>query len=306
MNSQKGLEFYKKFQSIVTRLNARIRGVNKVQDEERTQFLQSRTKISTDINVDNMPINDILSNPPGMKLKDYLPFMKGMTNENRSSIGSTLSSVNNPIMIPTSSAGTVIGTMLSNQPSSFTPSAPSLTPTPPSVPLVSSNLNIVPISTPNLFPNCQSQQPPLSNPASNSTFSTLSRNNESRIPLSSNQMMYPLPSSSTIMSTGTNSATSQISPYLSYFSVNNSSAINGSNSTFSSIYGPKWDPSKQSQSQNLASQANYFEQGSNLVKNDKIFQHAKQVIPNNNLGNFVENNLLIFFNLCYISFRELC
>lgn len=286
MNSQKGLEFYKKFQSIVTRLNARIRGVNKVQDEERTQFLQSRTKIPADINVDHMPI---LSNQPGMKLKDYLPFMKGITNENRS-IGPSL---NNSILIPNSPAGTQIGTMLSNHPSSFTPSAPSLTPTPPSIPLVSSNHNHVSISASNLFSNRQPQQT-LNNPASNSTLPTFSRNNEPAVPISNHQMIYPLPSSSTIMATGTNTVTSQISsPYLNYFSANNSG--NNSLSSILPVYGPKCDPSKQSQPQQSV---NNFEQ---IVKNIGTSQHQQQIFPNNNLGNFIDKCLI--FLIGYISSR---
>ncbi|UXI19587.1 histone H4 transcription factor-like [Sarcoptes scabiei] len=105
VNSKKGLEFYQKFQSIVTRLNARIRGVIKVQDEERAQFSQTQAARSMfsagqisnnfgfNFNPNSVPLNGTTCSPKpsetivpniplvGAKLKDYLPFMKPNANQ---------------------------------------------------------------------------------------------------------------------------------------------------------------------------------------------------------------------------------
>ncbi|KAG8194991.1 hypothetical protein JTE90_008169 [Oedothorax gibbosus] len=69
---KKGLEFYQKLQSSVARLLTRVRGVTKVQDEERTQIAGVEFRRSSP----QLPKN---TNPPsesqGPKLKDFLPYM---------------------------------------------------------------------------------------------------------------------------------------------------------------------------------------------------------------------------------------
>ncbi|XP_075675838.1 tyrosine-protein phosphatase non-receptor type 23-like isoform X2 [Dermatophagoides pteronyssinus] len=162
VNSKKGLEFYRKFQSIVVRLNARIRGVSKVQDEERQQFIQAQasrlmmakgvppSSSSTSVGMISTPplppssydygsSNNIGTGMSGMsiptmipatgaKLKDYLPFMKANA-ANRSNLMSKPSLPSQSTVITGNSSGMIVPPVSS----SFAPSAPSpsLTPTPP-------------------------------------------------------------------------------------------------------------------------------------------------------------------------------
>ncbi|RWS16464.1 tyrosine-protein phosphatase non-receptor-like protein 2 [Dinothrombium tinctorium] len=65
--TQKGHEFYKKFENIIARLLARVRSVTRVQDEERMQFIEVHTKKER---FTNYGISQAVP-----KLKDYLPFM---------------------------------------------------------------------------------------------------------------------------------------------------------------------------------------------------------------------------------------
>lgn len=78
--SQKGLEFYGKFQTFVTRLNAKIRGVCKVQDEERGQFASAQEKrmlgpsaVSATLGPTSFGPAPAVTGPA--KLKDFLPYM---------------------------------------------------------------------------------------------------------------------------------------------------------------------------------------------------------------------------------------
>lgn len=163
-NSKKGLEFYDKFQVIVTRLGARIRGVSKVQDEERTQFVNAQTKKMTPI------VPGIVNQSPGIglgpypltaapvvanlppsqpKLKDFLPFM----NQNK----------NPAIPVANYMATTSIsGPLTQNYPPSMTPSQPTFVPTAPT-----------PSSTPQPMINSSTQVPQhvrMVQPTSNISF----------------------------------------------------------------------------------------------------------------------------------------
>ncbi|XP_055953488.1 tyrosine-protein phosphatase non-receptor type 23-like [Argiope bruennichi] len=69
--AKKGLEFYKKLQTNVTRLLTRVRSVTKVQDEERSQIAEAELRKGS-----KMPVAPNV--PPTQhvpKLKDYLPYM---------------------------------------------------------------------------------------------------------------------------------------------------------------------------------------------------------------------------------------
>ncbi|KAI2807528.1 Tyrosine-protein phosphatase non-receptor type 23 [Blomia tropicalis] len=139
-NSKKGLEFYDKFQVIVTRLGARIRGVSKVQDEERTQFVNAQTKKMTPI------VPGIVNQSPGIglgpypltaapvvanlppsqpKLKDFLPFM----NQNKNPaipvanyMATTTVSYSLPAIISTVTPITpAVASPLCSQPSQYQP-----------------------------------------------------------------------------------------------------------------------------------------------------------------------------------------
>ena len=73
--STKGLEFYKKLHGNVQKLLSRVKGARDVQDEERQQRLQAKTKQQTPIvhpSVPNMNINTGTVTRSGPKLKDYL------------------------------------------------------------------------------------------------------------------------------------------------------------------------------------------------------------------------------------------
>ena len=79
--SRKGLEFYTKFQEFVTRLNARVQGVSKVQDEERAQFCNVQEKklnIGAEVNpLATAPTAGSFPrfNSGSAKLKDFLPYL---------------------------------------------------------------------------------------------------------------------------------------------------------------------------------------------------------------------------------------
>ncbi|CAL1279997.1 unnamed protein product [Larinioides sclopetarius] len=69
--AKKGLEFYKKLQTNVTRLLTRVRSVTKVQDEERSQIAEAELRKGPKIPVTpNVPPTQHVP-----KLKDYLPYM---------------------------------------------------------------------------------------------------------------------------------------------------------------------------------------------------------------------------------------
>lgn len=73
-NSKRGLDFYQKFQNIVIRLQARTRGVCRVQDEERDQICSAHKKKNTKyFPENNYSTNGETSVAP--KLKDYLSYM---------------------------------------------------------------------------------------------------------------------------------------------------------------------------------------------------------------------------------------
>lgn len=72
--STKGLEFYKKLHGNVQKLLSRVKGARDVQDEERQQRLQAKTKQQTPIVHPSVPtnINTGTVTRSGPKLKDYL------------------------------------------------------------------------------------------------------------------------------------------------------------------------------------------------------------------------------------------
>ena len=73
-NSKRGFDFYQKFQNIVIRLQARTRGVCRVQDEERAQISVAQKKKNTKyFPENNFSANGETSAAP--KLKDYLSYM---------------------------------------------------------------------------------------------------------------------------------------------------------------------------------------------------------------------------------------
>ncbi|GFT54198.1 tyrosine-protein phosphatase non-receptor type 23 [Nephila pilipes] len=68
---KKGLEFYQKLQTNVTRLLTRVRSVTKVQDEERSQIAEAELRKGSKMpRVPTMPPTQHVP-----KLKDYLPYM---------------------------------------------------------------------------------------------------------------------------------------------------------------------------------------------------------------------------------------
>ncbi|XP_046909916.2 tyrosine-protein phosphatase non-receptor type 23 isoform X1 [Dermatophagoides farinae] len=187
VNSNKGLEFYRKFQSIVIRLNARIRGVIKVQDEERQQQLLQRqaaqqpatglhmmtpslpqpssayNSSNNNIGANRLPSTGmdsmISAGIPitGAKLKDYLPFMKASNRTNLMqqppppTVSSTVIGGNSSIVPPSPSPSPLSRI-------TFAPSAPppsSLTPTPPTP--IQSGTNLV---APNMIMPPSSVVPP--------------------------------------------------------------------------------------------------------------------------------------------------
>ncbi|GFY45174.1 tyrosine-protein phosphatase non-receptor type 23 [Trichonephila inaurata madagascariensis] len=69
--AKKGLEFYQKLQTNVTRLLTRVRSVTKVQDEERSQIAEAELRKGT--KMPRLPTMPPAQHVP--KLKDYLPYM---------------------------------------------------------------------------------------------------------------------------------------------------------------------------------------------------------------------------------------
>ena len=127
-NSRRGLEFYEKFQGVVTRLCARIAGVSKVQQEERAQYAASAKKSAAAAAAASMMTNSI---PPGeigvpsssaayipslpqttfpvmpplpsagpLKLKDYLPYMTNQQSKMGGGGGSAMPATPPPPQIP--------------------------------------------------------------------------------------------------------------------------------------------------------------------------------------------------------------
>lgn len=70
--SNKGLEFYRKLETNVTKLLQRVKGTCKVQDEEREQILAKNNKKIPKQDIDKPSIDS-----GGPKLRDYLQSMKG-------------------------------------------------------------------------------------------------------------------------------------------------------------------------------------------------------------------------------------
>ena len=75
-NIEKGLEFYKNFETLIAKLLSRVKSVIKVQDEERMQFVEVQITKETK-NLNNLLIGDksntAASTAP--KLKDFLPYL---------------------------------------------------------------------------------------------------------------------------------------------------------------------------------------------------------------------------------------
>lgn len=81
--TQKGVEFYKKMQTNVTKLLTRLRSVTKVQDEERALQLEAQARKAGKLGA--LPS----ASSGGMKLKDFLPYMTGQGLPADTSVAST-------------------------------------------------------------------------------------------------------------------------------------------------------------------------------------------------------------------------
>ncbi|XP_023951524.2 tyrosine-protein phosphatase non-receptor type 23 [Bicyclus anynana] len=80
--SQKGLEFYRKLSHNVTGLLTRVRSVCQVQREERAQLMATQKAPTPVTSAATKPAEAVPATLPagsGLKLKDYLPYMKNRT-----------------------------------------------------------------------------------------------------------------------------------------------------------------------------------------------------------------------------------
>nr|XP_034827526.1 tyrosine-protein phosphatase non-receptor type 23 isoform X1 [Maniola hyperantus] len=79
--SQKGLEFYKKLSHNVNGLLTRVRSVCQVQREERAQLMATQKAPTPVTSAATKPTESVPTPPAGtgLKLKDYLPYMKSRT-----------------------------------------------------------------------------------------------------------------------------------------------------------------------------------------------------------------------------------
>ena len=214
-NSKKGVEFYKKFQNIVFRLLARVRGVTKVQDEERLQFSlindkKNKTKLNYRPELNTMP--STIRNP----IANDQTFNYLLTNDQLQNAISTkppeVYSTPTPTPTPTANFSVPIPTPIPNF-SVPTPTSNFSVPTPTSnfsVPTPTSNFSL-PTTTPNFSVSTPTPSHSVSTATSNFAVSNIQVQNYS-IPSSgqqnfsvqpTNQQLNSLPTKQEVYSTPT-------------------------------------------------------------------------------------------------------